>query len=190
MYRWIRDIHLLAGLFALPFLLMYGLSAVQMSHNTWFSMKPAVSENAVALPAGAADARSLARRLMDERGLRGELAQVRKSDSGWSFRIVRPGTVYEVEYAFATGQTRIRTSRANFMGMMNRIHHVGGVWHEYALTNAWGVFVGLISVLLMVSGLTGIYLWFKLYSERVIGGILLGLGLGWGLGLVVLIRAL
>ena len=37
MYKWIRNTHLLIGLFACLFLLMYGVSSVQMAHNKWFS---------------------------------------------------------------------------------------------------------------------------------------------------------
>ena len=83
---------------------------------------------------------------------------------------------------------KIRTNVANFMGMMNRIHHVGGLWHDYTLTNVWGVFVGLISVMLIVLSLTGIYLWFKIHTERVIGVALLALSLSYSLTLIALIR--
>jgi hypothetical protein len=52
----------------------------------------------------------------------------------------------------------------------------------------WAVFVALISVALIVLSLTGIYLWFKIHTERVIGIILLVLSLGYSLTLIVLIR--
>jgi len=187
MYKFIRNTHLLIGLFAFLFLLMYGVSAVQMAHNKWFSNKPAVTESEIALTPGG-DARSVARELMDRHGLKGELAQVRKAGSGFSFRIVRPGTVYEVAYATETGTANVKTNVANIMGMLNRIHHVGGLWHEYTLTNVWAVFVALVSVALIVLSLTGIYLWFKIHTERVIGIILLVLSLGYSLTLIVLIR--
>ncbi len=188
MYRWLRNTHLLLGLFSFAFLLMYGISAVQMSHNAWFKLKPRVSESTVTVAAGQADARAVARELMDRHGLRGEITQVRASDGGWSFRIVRPGTVCEVAYAAASGETKIRTNVAGFMGMLNRIHHAGGLWHEYRLLNIWGFFVGLVSLALIVSALTGLYLWFKLYNERLAGAILLALSLGYSFTLMVLLR--
>jgi hypothetical protein len=188
MYKWIRNTHLLIGLFAFLFLLMYGVSAVQMAHNRWFNNKPAVTESEIALTAGVTDARVVARELMDRHGLRGELAQVRKAAYGLSFRIVRPGTVYEVAYSPETGNAKVKTNVANIMGMLNRIHHIGGLWHDFTLTNVWAVFVGLVSVALILLSLTGIYLWFKIHSERVIGIILLTLSLGYNLTLIVLIR--
>ena len=119
-------------------------------------------------------------------GMRGELAQVSVTKEGANFRIVRPGTVYEVVWAGGTAQ--VRTNQANFMGMLNRIHHIGGLWHEFTLVNVWAFFVGLVALALLILGATGIYLWFKLHQERVIGTVLLALGLGFGLSLIVLIR--
>jgi hypothetical protein len=52
MYKAIRNVHLLLASFSLPFLLMYAISAVQMAHNTWFAMKPAVREQQFSLTAG------------------------------------------------------------------------------------------------------------------------------------------
>jgi hypothetical protein len=163
---------------------MYGLSSVQMSHNRWFENRPAISERET--PVRGASPRQVAAELMAQ-GLRGELAQVSATPDGANFRIVRPGTVYEV--AWAGGTAKIKTNQANFMGMLNRIHHIGGLWHEFTLVNIWGFFVGAVSLALLILGPTGIYLWFKIHQERLIGAILLALGLGWGLTLLVLIRA-
>ena len=187
-YKWLRNTHLLIGLFSCLFLLMYGISSVQMAHNRWFNSKPAVTESHMMIGKGIGNVRLLARQLMDGRGLKGELAQVRFEGEDYSFRIVRPGTVYEVAYSPETGSVTIRTNVANLMGMLNRLHHVGGLWHEYALINVWAVFVGLVSAILILLSLTGIYLWFKIHSERVIGAILLTLSLGYSLTLMILIR--
>jgi len=50
---------------------MYGISAVQMAHNKWFDLRPDVTTLQVTLPAQQADARVVARELMDGSGLRG-----------------------------------------------------------------------------------------------------------------------
>jgi hypothetical protein len=184
LYKFLRNTHLLTGVFAFLFLMMYGVSSVQMAHNTWFNLKPAVAESQVALAAGMSNARDVARQLMDRGVVRGELAQVH----GAAFRIIRPGTVYEVSYTPQTGEAKIRTNVAGLMGMVNRIHHVAGLQHEYMLTNVWGLFVAITSILLVILALTGIYLWFKIHTERLIGSILLTVSLGFSLTLVVLIR--
>jgi hypothetical protein len=188
MYKWLRNTHLLLGLFAFMFLLMYGMSSVQMAHNRWFDLRPAVSETTVTLAAGTDSPRAVARELMDRHGLRGDLNQVRQTATGATFRIARPGTVYEVQYTAANGEARVKTNTAGFMGMLNRIHHIGGLWHEYALINVWGALVGVVSASLVVIGITGVYLWFKIHTERVIGLVLLAVSLGYSVTLMVLIR--
>ena len=183
MYRYLRNTHLILGLFCCLFLLMYAVSSVQMSHNRWFDNKPRVTESEVAVHGG--NPREVAAELMAQ-GLRGELAAVFTTPLGASFRIVRPGTVYEVTWT--NGMAKIRTNEANFMGMLNRIHHIGGLWHDFKLMNVWAFFVGVVSAALLILGGTGIYLWFKIHEERMIGTVLLALGLGYGLTLIVLIR--
>lgn len=189
MYIWFRNTHLFLGLFCLLFLLVYGVSSVQMAHNTWFTMRPAVIQSRVPIRAeNASNPRAVARQLMDEQHMQGDLLRVRQYEEGASFQIVRPGTVYEVNYSAAAGEARVRTNHANFMGMLNRIHHIGGLWHEYSLINLWGVLVGIVSTALILMALTGIYMWFHFYDERVIGIILLALSLGYSVTLMVLIR--
>lgn len=187
MYRYLRNTHLFLGLFSFLFVMMYGVSSVQMAHNTWFNNKPTVNESAEKI-APLLDARQAARLLMDKYGWRGELGQVNVRRDDIVFRVVRPGMVYEVTYAPATGDAKIKTNVANWIGMLNRIHHIGGFWHEFSLINVWAAFVAMVSVSLILVALSGIYLWFKIHKERVIGGVLLAVGLIYGLGLMVLLR--
>jgi len=187
-YKFLRNTHLLLGLFSFLFLMMYGVSSVQMVHTTWFDLKPRVIESEATLARDVTNPRDAGRQLMDQGLVKGELQQIRNTGAGYNFRVVRPGTVYEVDYVAQTGATKIRTSVATFMGMLNRIHHVGGLWHEYTLTNVWAVFVGVISVMLILLSLTGIYLWFKIHTERLIGAVLLALSLGYSVTLIVLMR--
>lgn len=189
MYRWFRNTHLIVGLLAFPFVLMYGISAIQMSHGDWFSMQPKVTATVVTVaPPPGNDGRTLARELMDRYHIRGELQQVNATDTGYKLQIARPGTVYQIDYSSETHQAKIRASVAGFMGMMNRIHHLAGIHRSSALVNIWGGWVIAVSIGLMILGLTGIYMWFTFYKERRIGIILLAISLGYSLTLIFLIR--
>ena len=148
MYKLLRNTHLFLGLFAFLFVMMYGVSSVQMAHNTWFSAKPLVNESSEKI-APMLDARMAAHLLMEKYGWRGELGQVTTRREDLVFRVVRPGMVYEVTYAPVSGETKIKTNVANWMGMLNRVHHIGGFWHEYSLINLWSVFVALVSISLI-----------------------------------------
>jgi hypothetical protein len=190
MYRWLRNTHLFFGLFCCLSLLVYGVSSVKMSHRSWFDTAPAVSETHIAVaPDAAADARSLARELMDRHDLRGEVAGGRATPAGFTFRIRRAGTNYEVNYNKQSGDAMIVTRKSNLMGTMVGIHESGGLWHESLLANLWGALVGIVSVGLIVLAASGIYLWFKIHNERLIGFILLCASLGYSLTVMILLRS-
>jgi len=190
MYRIIRNAHLLLASFSLPFLIMYGVSAVQMSHSTWFQAKPAVIERDLSIAPGHADARSVAREIMNRQlDLKGELSNVQPNDSGLTLRIVVPGTVHEVRYDRLSGSVHIKTSIAGVLGMLNRLHHWAGFWHEPASMKAWAAFVSVVSLGLLLLGASGIYMWFTRRSERRTGLVLLGINLIFAGTVLSLMRA-
>jgi hypothetical protein len=189
MYRWLRNVHLVTGLFSVLFLLTYGLSSVQMAHRSWFSLQPGVTEEHITVGTEVPNSpRALARALIDHNGLRGALDEVKETVDGYELRISHPGTEYEVSYSRATGQAKIRMTRANFMGLLNALHHVAGFSRGDTLEKTWAAIVGLVSVGLILLALTGIYLWFKLYKERRVGVILLAVSLCYSLALAIYLR--
>jgi hypothetical protein len=189
MYTTIRNVHLLLASFSLPFLIMYGVSAVQMSHSAWFQMKPAVHERELPLAANQTDARAIARAVMErDRGVKGEVANIQPNAAGVALRIVVPGTVHEVRYDRASGTARVKTSVAGVMGMLNRLHHWAGFWHEPASMKLWAAAVALVSAALLLLGATGIYMWFTRRPERRIGLVLLTINVAFAMALLVLMR--
>jgi hypothetical protein len=189
MYRVIRNVHLLLASFSLPFLIMYGVSAVQMSHSAWFDMKPAVHERQLTLEAGQTDARTIARRIMDrERDVKGELSNVQANDSGVTLRIVVPGTVHEVRYDRTSGIARVTTSVGGVMVMLNRLHHWAGFWHEPLPMRLWAAAVAVVSTALLLLGVSGLYMWFTRRSERRLGMALLAVNVVVALTLMALLR--
>jgi hypothetical protein len=191
MYRWLRNIHLVVGLFSVLFLGTYGTSAVQMAHSSWFSLQPEVKEAQVTIGTeGSNNPRAIARALMDDYGIQGGLDEVKEMPAGYKLRISRPGTEYEVSYSATKGETKVRMSRANFMGMLNSLHHTAGFRREDPLRRAWAAFVGVVSVGLILLALTGIYLWFKLFNERAVGIVLLVISLVYSLTLAIRLRVM
>ena len=189
MYKIVRNVHLLLGSFSLPFLIMYGLSAVQMSHSTWFQRKPLVEERLVSLTVGQTEARAVVRELMARApAVKGELTNVQPNGAGVALRIVVPGTVHDVRYERASGVARIKTSVAGTMGMLNRLHHWAGFWHEPVSMKIWAVAVAVVSAALLLLGATGIYMWFTRRPERRIGLALLAINVVFAITLLTLLR--
>ena len=189
MYKIVRNIHLLLASFSLPFLIMYGVSAVQMSHPAWFQMKPVVHERELSITAGLTDARAIARAVMDrDRAVKGEVSNIQPNETGVGLRIVVPGTVHEVRYERASGVAHVKTSVAGVMGMLNRLHHWAGFWHEPVSMKVWGVAVAIASSALVLLGVSGLYMWFTRRSERRLGIALLGINLVFAITLLMVLR--
>jgi hypothetical protein len=188
MYRWLRNTHLVFGLFACVAVCMYGVSSIGFAHRTWFRLQPSVTVARLTVKADdAASARAVARALMDDHGMRGEVRDGRVTGSGFTFHIARPGVDHEVSFEKATGVATVTTRTAPFMGIMTALHKEHGVWHADAIQNAWGAYLGLVSAALIVLAVTGIYMWFRLHEERRIGVVLLAVSLGFSATVILLL---
>ena len=188
MYKLLRDTHLLLGLFFCVFVLLFGVSSIRFAHRGWFDDKPEVTELTVPVEsAQATSPRSLARNLMQEHGYRGELSRIRENDEEFSFNIGRIGTLHEIRYERGDDRAQIRIRVFPFTAMLTWMHATFGIDHEYALHNFWGWLMLLTSIGLLALGGTGIYLWFKIYRERLVGCILLFGNLIFGFALIALL---
>lgn len=188
-YKTLRTIHLLCGVFAVPALLMYGISAVQMAHSKWFSMQPVITERDIAMPPGYSGGRQLASDLMAQQNIRGEIAAVQPTPAGFDLRIQVPATVHEIRYDAQTGRTHIRTSRSGTMGLLNRLHHAAGLRHSYLPLELWGILVALVSLATLGLGATGIWMWWLRKQERTWGLILLSANLAFAVTVLTMLRA-
>jgi len=189
MYRLMRNTHLALGVAFTLMWLMYGVSSVQMSHPEWFDGSPetAEAEVPVELPADAG-ATALAGALAGPAEVLGDVGNVRESGDTLRFQVVRPGTNHQVTWVRGRSQATVLTHRAAFMGVLNRLHHYAGFWRSWTPLDLWGILVALSSVGLIVLGVSGIYLWFRTWGERRVGGVILVVGLTTGVVLLVLLR--
>lgn len=188
-YPVLRTTHLLCGAFALPMLWMYGVSAVQMAHSTWFRLRPEVTERQTPAPRGYTDGRALAREVMETQKIRGEIASIQATPAGFDVRVEVPGTVHEIRYDGVRGAVRLRSSVSGVMGMLNRLHHAAGLWHPYLFLRLWGALAGLVSVATLALGATGLWLWWLRREERKWGLILLTANVVFAAALLATLRS-
>jgi len=185
MHKVVRNTHLILGMGSVFFVLMYAVSAAQMAHR--IRVTPQIVEEDLALAPGL-EPRPLAEALMRDRGYRGELGNPAITPKGFRVNIGRPGRQYVVNYDRATGVAHVRRETRSFLGMLNRLHHQHGLRHEDGVLNAWGWALLLVSLALLAIGASGVYLWFKMHRERLIGSVLLGANLVVSLALLVALR--
>jgi hypothetical protein len=189
MYRWLREIHLIAGLCFFPFAMMYGVSAIQMSHRTWFKLESKIAETkAFVAPEKATDGRAVARALLAQGVIWGELANINQTGAGYTFQLHRSGGSFDVKYDRSTGAVLIKNTEIGLNNTLVRIHHYASVNHDYWVADAWGVLLGLTALALIVVAITGTWIWTKLRRERLVGTVLLVLALGYSLTLLIAIR--
>jgi hypothetical protein len=189
MFRLMRNIHLGLGLVFVLMALIFAVSSLTIIYRPWLASRPRVADVTVRIsPDSAASVRAVARELMSHHGLRGDLQQIREDGDAVSFRINRPGEAAEVRYVRSSREARIRVQRQATLETLVQLHTNHGLWHEYAPSNVWAAISLLASAGLLLLGVTGIYLWFAHHSERVIGGILLGIGLSYGVITLILTR--
>lgn len=124
---------------------------------------------------------------MAAQGYRGGLVDIRESDEEIRFLIGRMGTIHEVVYVRGNSEAKVVRKVFPFNAMLTWMHKTFGVDHEYALHNVWGWLMLLTSIGLLGLGASGIYLWFKIYHERLVGSILLFGNLLFGIGMILLI---
>lgn len=182
-----RTIHLVLGTLVLAFLLLYALSGVQMAFVP-FRWTTVAQADVPVTPESISNPRLLGRHIMQARQIQGEIKTATENADGFAVTIAWPGTEHQVTWRRGEAIAQVRTRVVGLVGMLNRLHQLDGLWHESWLLNVWGVFVGLTSLALFGLGVTGLWLWFRVHEERVVGGVLLAGGLVVGLGLILLIR--
>ena len=189
MFHLMRNVHLALGLVFTTMAMIFALSSLVIIYRPWLQQSVEESERTVRLEADAASTpRALARELMRTENLAGTLTQIEQEPSTIRFRIFRPGTEFRIEYARETREATIKTRRWGVLETLVQLHVNHGFWHELASVNAWSAFSLLASIGLLLLGATGIYLWFAHHEERLVGGVLLVLGLAYGLATLILTR--
>jgi len=187
MIRWWRNLHLLVGLAVTPFALMYGVSALQMAHPDWIPAASTETRRSVVVSLSGDDPAAWAATVREQAGLRGALSSVRRTSEGVEFRVVRPGTTAEVRLDPVAGRAEVSERVAGFAGLLTATHHLSG-WHAHLPTALLALTLTGVSVGMVVLGISGLFLGYKLLAERRMGWIVLLLGLAYGAGLLAAVR--
>ena len=189
MFQLLRNVHLALGLVFVVMVSVFVVSSLVIAYRPWLPQTPVDSARTVRLdPTSAQTPRTLARALMRQEDLKGDLRNIEEDAGSVRFRIFRPGTQVDVEWQRSSGQATLKTRRWGALQMMVQLHTNHGFWHDFMPSNLWAGFSLLASVGMLLLGASGIYLWFAHHSERLIGGVLLAVGLVYGLTTLVLTR--
>jgi hypothetical protein len=187
---WNRKLHYYLGLYLLLFLWLFALSGLVLNHPRWTAGQfwsrrhETVSEHTIRQdPAGTDE--ELTTGIMRELALVGEPGALRRDSTGsrFEFQVVRPGRVYRVAADLSARRASVTEIRLDRWGAIDALHKLTGVRldkpqerREWIMTRLWSLAMDALAIGLLVLVATGLYLWYRLGTNRVGGIVALALG--------------
>jgi hypothetical protein len=201
-----RDLHLYAGLFLSPFILVFAASVLYLVHGLAHrpapqSTDPARRVDNLTVPPDLAARQGRARvdalrSVLDQLGVRGEVDFVRHIAK--EHRLIAPVRLPDsdiiVDLDYERRSATVTSRRQSFGGALIYLHKMPGphnadVRGNSLLVRAWGVVADATAYLFVFLTVSGIYLWVVLKAERRIGLALIAAGTVSFFGLVYAIAA-
>lgn len=193
----LRWIHLYTGLFLLPWMLVYGASALCLNHNHWFldklNIKPIHWQTEREIDFTPDDK-------FPHEPVQQARAIVKLLDLDGAHRIIGKPNANQliINRICATGNYRItwRKHRSlivvekqksfSFYRLIHFLHFRGGYGQPYFAHITWAVIVDAVSVSMWLWAISGVYLWWRRTRKLALGVVCLIAGVLSFAGLVVL----
>jgi hypothetical protein len=185
LYSRIRDLHLYAGLFLCPFVLLFAISTVLLNHPSRSAPgKPAAKRQAsVKVPPGEVGSIPHARDILGQLGVTGEMDYVRHNAKAEKLLIPvsKPGESTRVEIDLKTGTATIEHEERGLADALNYLHKMPGPHNvrfrgNWTYMSWWAVTTDVVVYGILFLTISGLYLWWKLKAERTVGWVLVGGG--------------
>jgi hypothetical protein len=176
-----------AGLFFAPWMLMYALSTLVMTHRQYAASFFATKRPAMVVQRELDYSRSfptnstreeIALQLLKDLGLEGTHS-LSGGRNGQALVIYRQhaGTPARVNYDPAKSKVIIEREEFRSTSFLERMHRRRG-YNQYPLENTWGFAVDVAVVTMMFWSLSGIWLWWEIKATRRSGLLAIAAGVG------------
>ena len=193
MRNFLGRLHLYAGLFVSPFLVVYCITAIAFNH----AVSPGAAESEVTrgLPVQAdtsLDNLPLAEDIIRQLGIRGEIIFVGRNPKSLYIPVGRPGEKITVSVDLVAGTADVTREETGLYDALLYLHkspgpHVAAIRGNWWATVVWRALADSTVFLTLFLSASGIYLWLAFGVVRRTGVILAGAG---SLLFIVLIMAL
>src|SRR5262245_31721539 len=188
MSRLVRRVHMFSGLFLAPWMVMYPLSTLVMTHGDYvFSFYP--SKNPAMVTERELDySRSfptnttreqIGLQILGDLGLDGT-HDVHGGRNGKPIVINRQHALTARRSTFDAAAHKVSIEREEFRAptFLERMHRRRGYNQPYTLEDTWGFSVDVAVVVMAFWSLSGVWLWWELKTTRYWGAVSLVAGLG------------
>lgn len=187
--RWMRLLHLYTGVFLVPWMVVYGLSALLLNHgpalNKLLGMKPPSFKQVTAAEYHPSDdpplePRQHAEALLKQLHLEGAY-RIQPKSPPREMRILRVSGSgnYQVIWQRNTGKVRVlKQGPPSALRFINFLHFRAGYGFGVPAYVIWAAIVDLVGISILFWVLSGIYLWLRQPRLRLGGGVAFVVGLG------------
>lgn len=178
-----RRTHLYLGLFVMPWLVMYGLSSLMLSHPSWFHSEDTphwqpLFERPYQRPVPEkADLREVAQAILKDCNLEGAFWAQRPKPN--EIHIDRFRFRDQTRLIYSIKDQRLRAERQQFPWdrVVVRLHFRGGFQQPTFLDTLWAILVDVACLAILIWIASGLLMWWRLTRLRLWGSLALGGGL-------------
>ena len=192
----VRRIHMFTGLFLGPWMLMYALSTLVMTHRDFVALLYSSKNPAMVTERELDYSRSFPTNLTREE-IAGQILQdigldgthdVHGGRNGSPLIIDRRRALTPRRITFDSSKNKVVIQREEFraLNFLERMHRRRG-YNSYGVENTWGLSVDVAVATMVFWSLSGLWLWWELKSARRWGAVAFCAGLGLFALLTVLI---
>jgi len=191
--RWNRKLHFYAGLFLLFFLWLFALSGLLLNHPSWSfaeswnnRKETNYDREITALGPEVKGDLGQAREIVRQLGIEGEiLLTTARTDAGpFDFQVRRPGHFFFIKADLARKRVTVRQADVNLWGVIKVLHTFTGIQvddaskrRDWVLTAIWAYSMDAVAAGVIFMVLSSLCMWFELPQKRVLGAVVLGVGL-------------
>jgi hypothetical protein len=181
-----RRVHLYLALLLLPWMVMYGVSALPFAHASFFEQLNESTSPDWSLRferpyhqviPEEADLRQVGAEMLHANGLEGSFGVYRGSAQTINVYLFDFWSATRLTYFFDEGRLRAEDRRFRWDHWLTGMHARGGFQQASWLDDAWAVVVDLACLGLLVWIASGLYMWWEVRHLRAWGLLALGGGL-------------
>jgi hypothetical protein len=183
--RVMRVTHLYTGLFLVPWMMVYAISAFCLNHYTWFDALKLTPKWATVREARYTPDATFPKAPQEQ-----AIVLLRHLDLEGPHNIMGAPNANQLSLwrSCAAGNYRITWQRQNsrllveqqqpasFYSFVNNLHFIRGYPHPYLATQVWAVVVDITAISTIIWVISGIWLWARKPRERRLGGLCLASG--------------